>query len=64
MLKVKVSRGIKEDSELSSFILFKKTGLDEVLKKPSMEWTIFAPTNKAFDASPERVKKKYYQMIL
>ena len=51
---------IKEDSELSSFYSYlKKTGLDEVLQKDlPWKWTIFAPTNKAFDASPERVKKE------
>ena len=51
---------IKEDSELSIFYAnLKKTGLDEVLqKKLPWKWTIFAPTNKAFKASPERVQKE------
>ena len=51
---------IKEDSELSIFYAnLKKTGLDEVLqKKLPWKWTIFAPTDKAFKASPERVQKE------
>ena len=51
---------IKEDSELSIFYSnLKKTGLDEVLqKKLPWKWTIFAPTNKAFEASPDRLKKE------
>ena len=51
---------IKEDSELSIFYShLKKTGLDEILQKNlPWKWTIFAPTNKAFEATPERVKKE------
>ena len=51
---------IKEDPELSIFYSnLKKTGLDEVLqKKLPWKWTIFAPTDKAFKASPERVQKE------
>ncbi|MBD22215.1 MAG: hypothetical protein CL572_00920 [Alphaproteobacteria bacterium] len=51
---------IKEDSELSVFYShLKKTGLDEILQKNlPWKWTIFAPTNKAFEATPERVKKE------
>ena len=51
---------IKEDSELSIFYAnLKKTGLDEVLqKKLPWKWTIFAPTNKAFKASPEKSPKR------
>ena len=51
---------IKEDSELSVFYShLKKTGLDKVLqKKLPWKWTIFAPTNEAFNASPDRVRKE------
>jgi uncharacterized surface protein with fasciclin (FAS1) repeats len=51
---------IKEDSESSVFYShLKKTGLDKVLqKKLPWKWTIFAPTNEAFNASPDRVRKE------
>ena len=34
-----------------------KNWLDEISEKFTMKWTIFAPT-KAFEATPERVKKE------
>ena len=49
---------ISNNQDLTTFNLYlEKTGLDRVLeKKLPWNWTIFAPSNKAFNEAPEMLK--------
>ncbi len=49
---------ISNNKDLTTFNLYlEKTGLDRVLeKKLPWNWTIFAPSNKAFNEAPEMLK--------
>ncbi len=51
---------IKEDPELTEFYSYlEKTGIKKILeKKLPWNWTIFAPTNSAFNSIPRRVKEE------
>ncbi len=51
---------ISENDNLTTFALYlKKTGLDKVLeKKLPWNWTIFAPSNKAFQEAPKILKEQ------
>ncbi len=51
---------ISENPNLSIFFNYlDKTGLGEILKQESpLNWTVFAPSNTAFDTLPKRLKKE------
>ena len=51
---------ISNNKDLTTFNLYlEKTGLDRVLeKKLPWNWTIFAPSNKAFKEAPEMLKNE------